>query len=279
MEKYDYSGAEGNPKYDLSRDFTRINESQELVLVNGKHSYELGVKLTSFILSNRYKTTKYDFLDTILTNFPKFIPYIARLPKLLNHEKVKSKVLGNEDIGLSQDSYGIYINGSPINPLELDIYNLGTRIKEELQTVKDLVKLGFDTVQAKLLIAKFALLSAVKQTQFRNGNTLMGNNENRFKVYENEFKKGSSEKGGVLFFNNIESDNTFKEYTTDREEAYLGVGSHKLKPNQIPLLKENIHDLIFALNFGNKNQLRVFFTLSKVILDSGIPQQVEFCPL
>ena len=65
----------------------------------------------------------------------------------------------------------------------------------------------------------------------------MGNNENRFKVYENEFKKGSSEKGGVLFFNNIESDNTFKEYTTDREEAYLGVGSHKLKPNQIPLLK------------------------------------------
>ena len=49
----------------------------------------------------------------------------------------------------------------------------------------------------------------------------MGNNENRFKVYENEFKKGSSEKGGVLFFNNIESDNTFKEYTTDREEAYL----------------------------------------------------------
>ena len=93
MEKYDYSGAEGNTKYDLSRDFTRINESQELALVNGKHSYELGVKLTSFILSNRYKTTKYDFLDTILTNFPKFIPYIARLPKLLNHEKLNPKCL------------------------------------------------------------------------------------------------------------------------------------------------------------------------------------------
>ena len=28
MEKYDYSGAEGNTKYDLSRDFTRINDSQ-----------------------------------------------------------------------------------------------------------------------------------------------------------------------------------------------------------------------------------------------------------
>lgn len=279
MENYDYSYSEANPKYDLSRDFTKINESQELVLVNEKHLYELGVKLTSFILSNRYKTAKYDLLNTILTNFPKFIPYIARLPKLLNHEKVKSKVLGNEDIGLSQDSYGIYINGSPIHPLELDIYNLGSRIKEELQTVKDLVKLGFDVVQAKLLIAKFALLSAVKQTQFRNGNTLMGNNENRFKVYENEFKKGSSEKGGVLFFNNVESDNTFKEYTTNREEAYLGVGSYKLKPNQIPLLKENVHDLIFALNFGNKHQLRVFFTLSKVILDSGIPQQVGVLPV
>ena len=170
-----------------------------MVLVIGKHSYELGVKLTSFILSNRYKTTKYDLLDTILTNFPKFIPYIARLPKLLNHEKVKSKVLGNEDIGLSQDSYGIYINGSPINPLELDIYNLGTRIKEELQTVKDLVKLGFDTVQAKLLIAKFALLSAVKQTQFRNGNTLMGNNENRFKCMKMNLRRVVQKRVGSCF--------------------------------------------------------------------------------
>ncbi|KAL6452794.1 LOW QUALITY PROTEIN: gpt1 UDP-glucose:glycoprotein glucosyltransferase [Candida maltosa Xu316] len=282
LNNFSYFDSVNSPqssKLDLTKDLTQINDSVSIIPLQKQDTFQLGVKFTSFILSNKYKLPKYELLSTILNNFPKFVHYIAKLPKQLNHEKVKTKVTGNEDVGFSAQSYGIYINGSPIHPLEMDIFKLANKLKDELKIIQSLVKLGFDAVQSKLLISKFALLSAVKQTQFRSGNTLMGNNENRFRVYDNAFRKIDPSKGGVVFLNDIEKDVTFSEYTTDRQEAYLGASSYKLKPNQIPLLKENIHDLIFALNFANKQQLRVFFTLSKAILDSGIPQQVGLIPV
>ncbi|RLV94181.1 UDP-glucose:glycoprotein glucosyltransferase [Spathaspora sp. JA1] len=265
----------GRSKLDITKDFNKINESKELLTVSkDRLDDKLGLKFTSFVLSS---TDKYQILKTMLNNFPKFLHHIANIPKLLNYESVKASVYANEDLGISQDSYGFYINGSPIHPLELDVLNLHSKLQTELKIIKNLVKLGFSTIQSKLLITKFALLSAVKQTQFRTGNTLMGNNENRFRVFENKFTKSS--KGGVVFFNDIENDVTYDTYSTDRQDTYLGPSSFKLKSNQIPPLKENIHDLIFAMNLANKNQLKVFFTLSKVILDSGIPQQVGIIPI
>ncbi|EGW31512.1 uncharacterized protein SPAPADRAFT_72303 [Spathaspora passalidarum NRRL Y-27907] len=260
---------------DLTKDFKKVNESKELLPVPENKLDQIGLKFTSFVLSNT--KDKYELLRTMLNNFPKFLSHVANIPKLMNYEQVKANVFANEDLGISQESYGFYINGSPIHPLELDILSLSAKLQTELKIVKDLIKLGFSTIQSKLLITKFALLSAVKQTQFRTGNTLMGNNENRFRVFENAFSKRT--KGGVVFFNDIEKDVTYDNYSTDRQDTYLGPSSFRLKPNQIPPLKENIHDLIFALNFANKNQLKVFFTLSKVILDTGIPQQVGLIPL
>ncbi|CAI5758538.1 unnamed protein product [Candida verbasci] len=278
LKDFEYLKAEETTsQFDLTKDFEKINKSNVLYGVEESNIKDLGIKFTSFILSNRYELSKLDLLTTISFNFPKFVHYITRIPKLLNYEKVKSKVEENESVGFSDESYGLYINGSPIHLVELDIFKLVNKIKEELNYVQNLISLGFNSFQSKLLLSKFALMSAVKQSQFRSGNTLMGNNENRFKVYTNVYDK--SNKAGVVFFNNIEKDFTYTEFSTDRQDAYLGVNSYRLKPNQIPPLKENIHDLIFVLNFANKQQLRVFFTLSKIILDSGIPQQVGLLPI
>ncbi|CAD1809659.1 UDP-glucose:Glycoprotein Glucosyltransferase family protein [Candida parapsilosis] len=265
-------------KLDLNKDFDTIKSSRAISKI-GNNVNELGIKLTSFILSNKIKLSKFELLQTILNNMPIFYSYLNKLPQSINYKKVQSKVVGNEQVGLSKESFGIYINGSPIHPLELDVYKLYDKISDELSTVKNLVELGFNSVQAKLLLAKFGLLSAVKQAQFRTGNTLMGNNENRFKVFQHAFNRNDATKGGVVFINDIESDRNYGEYSTDRQEAYLGVESRKLKPNQIPPLKENVHDLIFALNLASKKQLKAFFTFSKIILDSGIPQQVGVLPI
>ncbi|KAG7664196.1 KRE5 [[Candida] subhashii] len=266
-------------KYDLKKNFAKINNSNELISVAKDSLKDIGIRFSSFVLSNRDKIPKYELLNTLLGDFPKFIPYISKLSALTNFEDVKSKAIENEKKGLSKESYGFYINGSPIHPLELDVFKIISKLKTELNTIEELIKLGFNSIQSKLLITKFALLSAVKQSQFRSGNTLMGNNENRFRIFEHSFDKSNPTKGGVLFFNDIARDQTYEEYETDPIQAYLGAGSYKLKPNQIPALKENIHDLVFAVNFGSKNQLRVFFTLSKIILDNGIPQQVGILPL
>nr|WOG36150.1 uncharacterized protein [Candida metapsilosis] len=264
--------------YELNKDFESIAASTAIARVTGDIT-DIGIKLTSFLLSNGLKITKFGQLKTMLNNMPKFYSYLNKLPQSVSYKKVKSKVVGNEQIGLSKESFGIYINGSPIHPLELDVYKLADKIKEELTMMQDLIKLGFNSVQAKILLSKFGLLSAVKQAQFRTGNTLMGNNENRFKVYRHNFNRKFPSKGGVIFINDIESDTNYAEYSTDRQEAYLGAESRKLQHNQIPPLKENVHDLIFALNLGSKKQLKAFFTFSKLILDSGIPQQVGILPI
>lgn len=256
--------------FKLEKDLKKIIQSTE---VNSFDEDNLGLKLSSFVLSNPYKDiSKYELLQVLLLDLPKFASYISQSTKQRSYDPLKDQVVANEEVGASTDSYGIYVNGAPIHKLELDIFTLINKIKVELNFVNQLVALGFTPEQSKFFLAKFALLSAVKQSQFRNGNTVMGFNENRFKLYEHAFVSGNfKKKSGVVFFNDIEKDGTYERYTSNREEAYL---QSRLQPSQIPPLRENVHDVIFALNFSNKGQLRVFFTLSKMILDSGIPQQL-----
>lgn len=175
----------------------------------------------------------------------------------------------NARLGLTKASNGIYINGAIIPKAELSVYSLVAKIKTELTRMKTIKSLGFTTTQARALLEKFALLSAVKDVQYRKGNTIMGGNDNRFRVYQDE---------GVILFNDIESDNNYVDYTTDAHVAYLEQ-SKGLRVGQIPPLRQNVHDLIFVVNPSNKKQLEVFFTLAKVILDRGIPQQVGLLPL
>ncbi|CAK9438099.1 uncharacterized protein LODBEIA_P24170 [Lodderomyces beijingensis] len=277
-----------NSDWHLPQDFVEISHSNQIIRANRDSSInDVGAKIVSFVLSNTKlaKFPKFNVLKTILNDLPKFLHYLQLLPNDYAFQKVKSRARDNEKAGLSSDSLGIYINGSPIHQLELDIFKLGDKIQEELKFVDEITRLGFTTAQAKLLISKFALLSAVKQAQFESGNTLMGNNENRFKVYEfnsnsnSNFQSNSVKSGGVVFFNDVEKDRNYDMFSSNRHEVYLGPESAKLKPNQLPPLKENIHDLIFAINLGSKEQLKVFFAFSKLILDTGIPQQIGLLPL
>ncbi|KAK6455193.1 UDPglucose glycoprotein glucose phosphotransferase [Scheffersomyces xylosifermentans] len=266
------------PRLNLRKQLQQISELEELYPLSKESLELLGLKLTSFIQANDYKhIPKYELLLSILQDFPKYASFIADLPRDRDEDLVREVVHANEDIGLSKDSYGLYVNGSPIHKLELDLFKLLNKIQEELNTIERLQDLGFSVEQAKFMIVKFALLSAVKQTQFRNGNTIMGKNENRFKVYN--YAYSARKRRGVVFLNDIEKDVTYEQYSSDRKEVYLGPDSFRLKPNQIPPLRENVHDLVFALNFANRAQLKVLFTLSKIILDSGIPQQVGIIPV
>ena len=240
---------------------------------------EIGYKLTSFVLFNKYSMANVDVLRTIVNNFPKFLYFLDKFPENYHVRKVKTKAIENENMGLLRDSIGLYINGSPIHHLELDVFKLVEKIQQEQSIVENLVELGFDSKQAKLLIQKFALLSSVKQSQFDSGNTIMGNNDNRFMVFKSLFRKSNALKGGVVFFNNIEKDQNYQDYQDNPYAAYLGPDSQTLKPNQIPPLRENVHDIIFAINLADKQQLKIMFAMSKLILDSGIPQQIGVLPL
>lgn len=257
-----------------NNNINNIIENSSFVPLEKDKINQLGVKLMSFVLKN--SENSFELLDKILQNFPTLASYIANYnPDDL--EEIESIIKENERLGITEDSYGLYINGSPINKLELDVFSLVDKLKSELLIIKELEDLGFTTHQAKVIITKFALISAVKNAQFENGNNMMGSNVNRYRVFEDKFVKGTNS-GAVVFMNDIENDDSYYEYSDNREELYLNyfIMSH---PNKLPPLRENIHDLIFALNFSDKRQLKVFFTFAKLILDNGVPQQIGIMPI
>lgn len=233
---------------------------------------DLGIKFTSLILSMvENSRTKFHDLKTILENFP------THVSKIRDHMVLDSMMKGfieyNENVGAGDDTIGIYLNGAPVNSLELDVFKLLDNLNDEVTNVQELMNLGFNVEESKLLLSKFALYSAVKQSEFDRGY------ENRFTVYKDSFNPESETvREGVVFFNDLEKDENYQEFSESRHEAYFGAAA-QFNVGQIPALKENIHDLIFVLNLSNRNQLKAFFRFCKIILDRGIPQQVGLLPL
>ena len=264
--------------YDIRSDFSQILELDDIKFMSKDSLELLSLKLTNLVLSNNYNNVSdFEFLRTILVQFPKFAPYIADLPKLLD-EKTMEAISYNEKLGISEESFGIYINGAPVDKSELDMFTLFDKVEEERRIVMELVNLGFNTEQVKKLITKFALIKGVKENQYLSGKSILGKNKNRFKVYSHKFTPGKLlKRGGVVFFNNIENDKNYELFSSDRKETYNDIGDLRL--GQIPVLRENVHDIIFAINLADKEKLRDFITLASRFLDVNFPIQVGILPL
>lgn len=233
---------------------------------------EISLKIAALVMQEE-KSRRYALLKDILHNLPLYSPYLLKT-KPKNLEQVRKSAVLNENKGASSEAIGMYLNGASIHNLELDLPFVIQKLEKEVRLVQEMIDYGFDTTQTKLLFSKFALLSAHKESQFKTGTTV-----NRFSLFKDAYVPGDKTSGGVVFFNNLETDDSYQLYSTDRMETYNGPTALQLRVGQIPPLKENVHDLIFAINFSSKQQLRVFFTISKVLLDRAIPQQIGVLPL
>lgn len=262
----------------LKKNFDKIGKSAPVKNLDPDDLKDLGTKIVSFVF-DRTKSmhTRYSDLVKILQDFPKYASHLSSWTAA-NMKGIKEHMAVNEKLGLSKESIGLYINGSPLNKLELDVYKLVDKILDELKLSKSLNRLGFSVHQTKKLLSKFALMSAVKEHQYRKGNTLLGNNENRFRVYKYR-TDDNFYKGGVFFFNDIEKDKAYEKFDTDKSQAYSQELIRSLKPGHVPPLRENIHDVIFALHLSDKSQLRTFLTLARFILDEQFPMQVGIIAL
>lgn len=281
-ENYEKAKHAGRPNtnllYDIRSDFWKILELDEIKIMPKDSLDLLSLKLTNLVLSNSYKNlSNIEFLRTMLVQFPKFAPYIADLPNLPD-KKTMEAMNYNEKLGISEESFGLYINGAPVDKGELDMFTLYDKVEEERKIVLELVDLGFNTEQAKRLITKFALIKGVKESQYLSGNSILGKNKNRFKLYSHNFIPGRLlKRGGVIFFNDIENDKNYELFSDNRKETYNDIGDLKL--GQIPVLRENVHDIIFVINLADKEKLRDFITLATRFLDVNFPIQVGILPL
>lgn len=250
-----------------------LSAAEPLAPVSKNDTYDVSLKIAAFI-SEQPDTKRLPVLEKILNNLPLLAPYIAALPSPRSIHEIQTVAEKNAQTGASTDAVGLYVNGSPIQRLELDLPHLIEKLSSELRLIEKMEKLGFSAKQARVLFSKYALLSAFKEVQFRSGQ-----NENRYNIYKEKFLIDEPTSGGVVYFNDIEVDDSYSLFESDRMTAYNGAQARMLQFGQIPPVKENVHDLVFVLNLSSKPQLRVFFTLSKIVLDTSIPQQIGILPL
>ncbi|CAH6723275.1 putative UDP-glucose:glycoprotein glucosyltransferase [[Candida] jaroonii] len=248
-------------------DFFGVSDPEKVSTIPETGVANLGTKLASHILSLSKQWDKFTVLKEKILNFPSHVTDIHSYQNF-DPEVIKN-VQMNERVGLSEDTAGIYINGAPVNKLEMDPYKIISKLESELDLVQHLMDLGLNMDQAKLLTSKLALRYAVQLSEYTSGD------DNRYRVYENSFE-GPDPKGGVVFINDIELDENYRSFTASPSEAYLSPASN---PGQIPAVRENIHDLIFVVDLANQDHLKILFTFSKIILDKAIPQQIGILPL
>lgn len=254
--------------------FLKIAKQDELLYsIDESKLPNLSLNIASIVLEQPDGQSQFKLLKEILHNLPVYGPHLAGAEPA-NKQKVQENALANEKKGASSDSVGLYINGAAIHRLQTDLPFVTDKLMREVSIMEDLDSYGFSKVQSKLLLSKFALLSAYKESEFKTGSS-----SNRYPLYQHEFVPFDENSGGVVLFNNIETDETYQLMSSDRKEIYTGSTASQLRMGQIPPLRENVHDLIFVMNFSNKHQLKVFFTMAKIILDRGIAQQVGLLPL
>lgn len=235
--------------------------------------HDLSVKITALVLEQP-ESTRHAVLEDILNNLPLYAPYINLIKDPVGLESVKTVAELNEKKGASDQSVGLYLNGASVHKLEMDLPHVIRKLETELRLVDEMKKLGFSTEQSKFIFSKFALMSAFREVQYRTGDR-----ENRYAIYKHAYDPTDLTSGGVVYFNNLEKDDPYDLFDVNRREAYLGADARRLQFGQVPALRENSHELVFAINFSSSIQVKVLFTFAKIILDRNLPQQVAVVPL
>lgn len=270
-EKREKSIAKAKPVANILKYLRAKPKDTDLIQIPDSRLYELSLKIASYVLQEH--KDPFVLLENILHNLPYYAPYLLEAAAPNCYEDVRLSATQNENRGAGYESVGLYINGAVTHRLETDFPTIVQKLAREVSLIEEMVSYGFNEDQAKLIFSKFALLSAYKEAEFRTGSS-----DNRFAVYRDRFVPHDASSGGVVFFNDIEKDPSYNLFMNDRKDAYLESVT-QLRVGQIPSLRENVHDIIFVLNFSNKNQLKVFFMLSKVILDRALPQQLGVLPI
>lgn len=262
----------GLGKISSLEELLKKHELNSLHAISEQDLIEAAYMATALIL-NAPLSKQLQLLTTFVNKLPLLAPYLAKSKLSFLTDKVKKSASQNEKIGASSDMVGISINGATVHRLETDVPYIFKKLRDEVKLIDDMLALGFTTAQAKFLFSKNALHSAVKEGEYQTGTKF-----NRFMLHEELFKPNVPQSGGVVFFNDIELDSNYDLFSSDPYQVYVE-DSHQIRMGQVPPLKQNVHDLIFVMNFSDRDQLRVFFAMSKIILDKGIPQQLGVLPL
>ncbi|KAG7930307.1 uncharacterized protein OGAPODRAFT_15046 [Ogataea polymorpha] len=204
------------------------------------HMKGLVGKLVSYIAE---KGSDLRLFRKIMLDFPKYASYISLRPE-------------PEKLALESPNVpaGIYINGAPATEKFLSVFEVLKRLKQEKLIVDNLSSVGVDKNEVRTLLYRFANESIVAAAHLPRYQT--------------------TDHPGIIYFNDLENDPQY----ADLQNARLAYKS-EWSGRRIPPARENIHDLVFAINPTDPLQLQYSLMMINGILNNLISQRVGLVPL
>ncbi|KAG7703665.1 hypothetical protein KL914_004622 [Ogataea haglerorum] len=197
-------------------------------------------KLVSYITK---KGSGLGLFRKIMLDFPKYASYIS----LQNEPEEKTMDSPNVPTGM-------YINGVPASEKFLSVFEILRRLKQEKLIIDNLSTVNVDKNEAKNMLYRFANESVVAAAHLPRYQTM--------------------DHPGIIFFNDLENDPEYADLQNPRL-AYKSEWSGR----KIPPARENVHDVVFAINPTDPLQLQYSLMMINAILKNLIPQRVGIVPL
>lgn len=210
----------------------------------------LGLKVTKFI--NDSKNKLFD-LRKLLAEFPKYAYSVSQL-EYADEDLIDVELTAEESYKTFIPT-GIYINNAIIAADKTDLFEILRTIKRELSFTKMFETIGLPYETSKDVMIYFSRLML----------DLFQSPSRRY-----DFSKFSKT---IVYLNDIEIDQRYSSFAPARE-AYQS----KPAAGQLPRAKENIHEMIFAIDLTNPVQLQYLLTFAEQVISQNIPIKIGVIP-
>ncbi|QLQ81697.1 hypothetical protein HG537_0F04580 [Torulaspora globosa] len=241
--------------------------------LESKKIADVDLKVAALIAS--YQSKYKDFHHTlryakgIINNFPPLVEHLSNL-QVSTSKVLESNAELNQD-GIDYNMLGLYINGQHWRLSEIDRYTLVNAVTHEYYAMKHLgcILQKYDddanSVTAKRLLQVFSEISLPKLEQTQP-----------IKVDLHRIP-GFSE--AVIYFNDIETDGQYEDMATNVRNFF-----EESKFGELPDVRQNWNEVIFAIDFGNLNDDNSQIALEGLnraikVIAQGYPQRIGLLPI
>ncbi|GMM35601.1 Kre5 protein [Saccharomycopsis crataegensis] len=256
----------------LNKTYDKING------VSKKKLKSLDLKVANYILNKHDGDgfSKFQLLKDILENFPKYAHDIATSDyfkfskKSDKYQTFMESFQENQEIGVGNEMKGIYVNGKELDDTEYSLYGLLDLIQKESSYISDFGMLNLSPIASKGFISEFARLCTVASAKSAGAG-----NSQRYNIHE-AMKSDTISGEKIIYINDLETDADYADFTLNRN---LWLNFDAARQGKFPEYKENVLEVVFAINLSNRRLLRIVYQIINTVMSRGVAHRVGILPI
>lgn len=236
---------------------------------------DLDLKVSTLLL-NRFEKRKsikdiIKYSKNIINNFLLLGNSISNDVSTTIDPRIEKSVNELKNVGVDYKLLGLYVNGQNIELTKLNSISLLSFLTKELNNIKFLKKNLSNLIprltnnMVKSLLDSFATISQI--------------NLQRYQPIKIDLHQINGFSESIIYFNDIEKDSQYKDLSND-----ISVFFEKSKYGEIPELRQNWNEIIFAINFDDLDNPMTLYAIDGLlravqITKEGYPQRIGLLPI